>query len=150
MATYGSINVSLRDYKGKTASVKVIVPEDKATLANGLLVAAFLEDYSCAAVTGYGVSVDYTDTTITGKYDRVLQALKLLYKNADGKQVRFSIPAPKDGNVNDDQEPDSDVAEDVKDLLVSIGASSAFVYEGGGLKSRLPSKEARSTQLTGV
>ena len=150
MATYGTLTSTVQDYKGKTATVKVIVPAAKATLANAKKIAEFLEDYSCAAVVGYGVALGYSDDTITGKYDRVLQSLTLLFENADGRSVRFSIPAPKDGNVNDDQEPDSDVPEDVKDLLVAVGASTSFIYNGGGLKSRLPNKDARSKVMTGV
>lgn len=150
MAVYGTLVCTLTDYKGKSANVKVRVPAAKATLANAKTLAEFLEDMSAAAVSGYGVTLGYVDTCIEGKYDRVLQSLVLLFENADGQAIRFSIPAPKDGNVNDDQEPHPDVPEDVKDLLVGIGASSSFIYNGGGLRSRLPNKDARSKEMTGV
>lgn len=151
MATYGTLSVSLQDYKGKTATAKVRVPEAKATQTNAKKVADFLKTHSDAKVTTYGASKDYSgDSTDTGKYDRVLQRLELLYEDSNGSGKRFSIHAPRDEDVNDDQEPDSDLAEDVKDLLVEIGAGSGFTYNGGGLKSRMPSKEARSKEMTGV
>lgn len=151
MATYGTLTVSLEDYKGKTATPRVRVPEAKATLANAKKVAEFLETHSDARVVSYGASKDYSgDSTDTGKYDRVLQRLELLFEDGDGNSKRFSIHAPRDEDVNDDQEPDSDLAEDVKDLLVDIGAGSAFTYNGGGLESRKPSKQARAKVMTGV
>lgn len=151
MSAYGSLNVSVQDYKGKTAPVKVRVPVKKATLANAKKVAEFLKTHSDAMVVTYGASIDYSgDSTDTGKYDRVLQRLGLLYEDSDGNSKRFSFPAPRDEDVNDDQEPTSDLAEAVKDLLVAVGAGSGFVYNGGGLKSRMPSKEARAKEMTGI
>lgn len=147
----GTLSVSLQDYKGKGATAKVRVPEAKATLANAKKVADFLKTHSDARVVTYGASKDYSgDTTDTGKYDRVLQRLEFLYEDSDGNSKRFSIHAPRDEDVNDDQEPTSDLAEDVKDLLVDVGAGSGFSYNGGGLKSRMPSKEARAKEMTGV
>lgn len=151
MATYGTLTASLEDYKGKTATARIRVPEAKATQANAKKLADFLKVHSDAKVVSYGASKDYSgDSTDTGKYDRVLQRLELLFEDGDGKSKRFSIHAPRDEDVNDDQEPDSDLAEDVKDLLVAVGAGSNFTYNGGGLESRKPSKQARAKVMTGV
>ena len=146
----GCLTCTVEDYKGKNATVKVIVPDAKATLANGKILAAFLEDHSCAKVTGYGATVGYSDSVVSGKYDRVLQSLTTLFENSDGKSRRFSIPAPKDEAVDVDQEPSSDFAEDCKDMLVSIGALTSPTYMGGGMVSRTPNKEVRKKVLTGV
>lgn len=151
MAVYGVLTATVQDYKRKSAVSKIVVPEAKATLANAKILAEFLKTHSDAKVVTYGASKDYSgDSVDTGKYDRVLQRLSLLYEDGDGKSKRFSIPAPRDEDVDDDQEPSSDLAEDVKDLLVGVGAGSDFTYNGGGLKSRLPSKESRAKVMTGV
>lgn len=145
------LSCTVEDYKGKSAVVKVQVAAASATPAKAKTLADFIKDHSDAKVTGYGVSLDYSgDSTSSGKYDRVLQTLSLLYEDQSGKSRRFSIPAPRDEDVNDDQEPDSDFAEDAKDLLVLIGAVTSAAYMGGGLKSRMPSKESRAKVLTGV
>lgn len=146
-----AITCTVQDYKGATSTVRVIVGTANATPAKAQDLANFIATHSDAKVIGYGVALDYTgDSTDSGKYDRVLQSLRLLYEDQDGKARRFSIPAPRDEDVNVDQEPDSDVAEDVKDLLVALGAGTAFTYNGGGLDSRMPPKNARAKVMTGV
>jgi len=150
MAKLGRLTVTVTDYLGKSASVQVTVPESKATLANAKALASWMENHTAAAVSGYSATVPYEDSCIAGKYDRVLQRAEMLFENQDGRQVRFSIPAPKDNQFNDDQEVESDVPKDVIDLLIQVGAGSAFVYNGSGLKSRLGSKESRAKKLTGV
>lgn len=143
--------MSLEDYKGKSGQVRVEVPLAKATDANAKKLADHLKTHSDARVTSYGISKDYAgDSVDAGKYDRCLQRLEFLYEDQDGRSRKFSYPAPRDEDVNVDQEPDSDVAEDTKDLLVSIGAITSWVYGGGGLRSRLPKRGARSTATTGV
>lgn len=146
-----SLSCTVEDYKRQTATVRVTVPAASATPANAKKLADFIKGQSDARVVGYGVALDYTgDSCDSGDYDRVLHTLTLLYEDQDGKARRFSIPAPSDESLNDDQEPESDLAEDVADLLKAIGAIKSVTYNGGGLKSRLPSKEARSKARTGV
>jgi hypothetical protein len=139
--------VTVQDYKGKTAVARV---NGVTTIANAKKVADFLKGHSDAKVVAYGISLDYSgDDTSSGKYDRVLQGLKFSFEDQNGKTRYFTIPAPRDEDVNDDQEPESDVAEDVKDLLNSVGLKIA-TYNGGGLNSRLPSKESRAKVMTGI
>lgn len=145
----GAITVTVRDYKGKTATPRIIT--DKATVANAKKFADFLKTHSDAMVVSYGTSLDYSgDETDTGKYDRVLQSLHLMFEDEQGKTRKGSIPAPRDEDVNEDQEADSDFAEDYKDLLISVGAAKSLTYNGSGLTSRTPSAEARAKVLTGV
>lgn len=145
------LTCSVEDYKGQASTVRVAVALASATPAKAKDLADFLVTHSDARVASYGVTIDFGgDTTDTGKYDRVLQSLRFSYEDQDGKSRRFSIPAPRDEDVNDDQEPTSGLAEDVKDLLVSLGAGTAFVYNGGGLDSRMPPKNARAKAMTGV
>jgi hypothetical protein len=142
-----AISVTLQDYKGKTGVVTLDGPK---TLTNAKTLADFLKTHSDAKVVSYGVSLDYSgDDTSNGKYDRVLQRLKFSYEKTDGKNVTFSYPAPRDEDVSDDQEPTSGLAEDVKDLLNQLGVKIA-TYNGGGMVSRMPSKESRSKSMTGI
>lgn len=140
--------VTMKDYKGQTSTIRI---PGVTTLAKAKQIADWIKGHTDAAVVGYGVSMGYAgDSTDTGKYDRVLQALRLLFKDELGKTRSFSIPAPRDEDVNDDQEPISDLPEDVMDLLKAVGAAKTLTYEGGGLRSRLPRSEARSREVTGV
>ena len=152
MAEKGSLNVSLKDYKGQSGSMSIEVPKAKATLANAKKVADYAKTHSDARVVGYGASLKYAgDETDNGKYDRCLQRLEFNYESGDGSTRKLGYPAPRDEDVNDDQEPEGDVAEDFKDLLVSVGAlTNPVSYNGGGLKSRLPKSGARATEMTGV
>ena len=148
--TYGFITASVEDYKGKSATVKVRVPQASVTSANAEALADYIATHSDARVVGFGLSFEATgDSTNAGKYDRVLQRLVYLFEDGNGSSRRFSLPAPRDEDVNVDQEPDSDTAEDVKDLLVSFGLT-INAYNGGGLISRSPSKAERTKALTGV
>lgn len=152
MAEMGSLNVSLKDYKGKSGRMSFEVPKAKATIANAKKVAEYAQTHSDARVVGYGISVNFKgDETDRGQYDRCLQRLEFSYEDAEGNSRKLGYPAPRDEDVNDHQEPESDVAEDFKDLLVSVGVLVAPVaYNGGGLKSRLPKAGARATDLTGI
>lgn len=148
--TQGYLTCSVEDYKGKSATVKVRVPTAKCTIGNASILADYVKTHSDARVTSFGISQDAKgDKTNRGKYDRVLQKLVYLFEDANGNARRFSLPAPRDEDVDDDQEPDSDTAEDVKDLLNGFGLSIT-VYNGGGLGSRTGSKISRKRDLTGV
>ena len=148
--SFGFVTCSVQDYKGKSAIVKVKVPQASVTTAKAEELADYIATHSDARVTGFGLSFDAIgDEVDSGDYDRVLQRLVYLYEDSDGNPRRFSLPAPRDEDVNADQEPTGDTAEDVKDLLTSLGVSIA-AYNGGGLISRSPSKESRSKALTGV
>jgi hypothetical protein len=146
-----ALTCSVEDYKGATSTIRVLVGSANATVAKAKDLADFVATHSDARVVGYGVALDYTgDSTSAGKYDRVLQSLRFLFEDEAGKARRFSVPAPRDEDVNADQEPTGGVAEEVKDLLIALGAGTAFTYNGGGLDSRMPPKNARAKVLTGV
>ena len=148
--TQGYLTCTVQDYKGKSATVKVRVATAKCTIGNASALADYLKTHSDAKVTSFGISQDAKgDETDSGKYDRVLQSLVYLFEDSNGNTRRFSLPAPRDEDVNVDQEPASDTAEDVKDLLNGFGLGIT-TYSGGGLKSRTPNKDARSKALTGV
>jgi hypothetical protein len=151
MAATATISVNVKDAYGGIGRCSVTVPNSKATEANSKKVADFIKDHSDAKVMSYGYTKAFSgDSTDEGKYDTCQQRLTLLWQDGDGNSRRFGIPAPRDEDVNTKQQPTSDFAEDVKDLLNDIGAGSDWVYNGGGMNSRLPGSGARDTALTGV
>lgn len=143
--TYGYLTCTVRDYKGKTGVVKVRVPSAKATIPLAGELADLIEQRSDAAVVGFGLSLDAKGgETDSGKYDRVYQRLVYLFEDENGLSHRFSIPAPRDEDVNEDQEPDSESANDVGDFMETVGWPG-IVYHGGGLVSRSPRRGERAT-----
>ncbi len=146
-----SVSCTLRDYKGKSSIVTVDVT-GTPTLAKAKSLADFLTTHSDAQVIGYGISLNATvenDQCDAGKYDRVEQKLVFLFSEKDGGSRRFSIPAPRDEDVDVDQEGSSDVAEDINDLLKSLGATKENMrFNGAGLVSKMP--KIRKTVKTGV
>ena len=147
----GSISCTVRDYKGKQAVV-VVDRLAKPTLAQAKTLADFITTHSDAKVIGYAMSMSETvenDDCNAGKYDRVEQKLTFLYSCKDGSSRRFSIPAPRDEDVDTDQEGSSDMAEDINDLLKSVGATKENMrFNGAGLVSKMPKN--RKTVKTGV
>lgn len=146
-----SLSCTLRDYKGKVGIVTVDVA-GTPSMSNAKKLADFLTTHSDAQVIGYGISNNATvedDECDAGKYDRVEQKLVFLFSEKSGKSRRFSIPAPRDEDVDVDQEGNSDVAEDVNDLLKTIGATKENMrFNGAGLVSKLP--RVRKVVKTGV
>ena len=139
--------VTLEDSSGYLATIKV------SDITNGInsskAIADFLATHSDAKVVSYGISMAYVgDTTDEGKYDQVAQKMVCLFKDAaTRKPVRFSIPAVRDEDVTTKQQINSDVAEDVKDLL-QAQTGKTLVFRGGYLGSKKPGD--LDTTLTGV
>lgn len=146
-----SVSCTLRDYKGKTSIISVDVT-GTPTLSKAKALADFLIKHSGAQVIGYGCSQAATvenDECDAGKYDRVEQKLTFLFSEKDGSSRRFSIPAPRDEDVDVDQEGSSDLAEDINDLLKSLGATKENMrFNGAGLISKMPT--IRKVVKTGV
>lgn len=146
-----SVSCTLRDYKGKTSIVTVDVT-GTPTLAKAKTLADFLTTHSDAQVIGYNCSQSATvenDECDQGKYDRVEQKLVFLFSEKSGSSRRFSIPAPRDEDVDIDQEGSSDLAEDINDLLKTLGATKENMrFNGAGLVSKMPS--VRKVVKTGV
>lgn len=146
-----SVSCTVRDYKGKSATVSVDVT-GTPTLANAKKLADFVRTHSDAKVIGYGCSQNTTvedDSCDAGKYDRVYQKLVFLFSEKSGASRRFSLPAPRDEDVDVDQEGSADVAEDINDLLKTIGATRENMrFNGAGLVSKLAHE--RKVEKTGV
>ena len=147
----GSISCTVRDYKNRQGII-VIDRLTSPTLANAKKLADFIMTHSDAKVIGYGMSqtaIVENDECNAGKYDRVEQKLTFLFSEKNGSSRRFSIPAPRDEDVDADQEGSSDLAEDVNDLLKTVGATKENMrFNGAGLISKMP--KIRKTTKTGV
>ena len=147
----GSIYCTVRDYKSKQGIV-LIDRLTSPTLANAKKLADFIMTHSDAKVIGYGTCQSATvenDECDAGKYDRVEQKLTFLFSEKNGSSRRFSIPAPRDEDVDTDQEGSSDLAEDINDLLKTVGATKENMrFNGAGLISKMP--KIRKTTKTGV
>ena len=146
-----SVSCTLRDYKGKTSIVSVDVT-GTPTLTKAKALADFMTTHSDAQVIGYGASQNATvenDQCDAGKYDRVEQKLTFLFSQKSGASRRFTIPAPRDEDVDTDQEGSSDLAEDINDLLKTLGATRENMrFNGAGLVSKMP--KVRKVVKTGV
>lgn len=143
----GYLTCSVKDYKGQSATVKVRVATAQCTIGNASKLADYIKTHSDAKVTAFGISQDAKgDNTSAGKYDRVLQSLVYLYEDEEGNARRFSLPAPRDEDVDEDQEPDPVTAQDVQDLLNGFGLKLT-TYNGGGLRSRTGDSLSRKKTL---
>lgn len=151
---------TLQDFVGGTATVRLSRLGDAFTIGEAKKFAEFLKKKSEAAVVSYGITMVDNDVTETandateGAYDRVYQKLVLNFTDKnDNSSVRFTIPAPGDLAVDKYQEPETDLAEDVKDLIGELTSRvrGDLLYHGGGMVSRSPrKKERKSLKMTGI
>jgi hypothetical protein len=153
MAVNNYLVVSVVDFLGKSGKVQVRVAKNKATIKNAEDLSDFVKTHSDAKVVSYGARIGITgDAPDNGKYDRCQQRLKFLFKSSENASINFSYPAPRDEDVNERQEPESDVAEDVRDLLNGFGLNipDSGGYNGGSLTGKPYSASERERELTGV
>ena len=94
-------------------------------------------------------------TTLAGEhYDSVKQKCKLLYRDNDTTGRIFNrsvqIPAPNDNCFGANQEPKSDLGEDIADAIANSSTTERgnLQYMGGGLVSKL--NKRRQAVVTGV
>lgn len=152
--------VVVQDFVGGTARVTLSNLGDAFTIGEAKKFAEFIKAKSEAAVINYGITLTDNDVTETandatqGAYDRVYQKLVLNFTDKqDNDKIRFTIPAPGDLAVDKYQEPETDLAEDVKDLIGQITSRERgdLLYHGGGLISKSPKKnQRRSLTTTGI
>lgn len=149
-------SVTLEDYKGNRRTMSVSQVGSLSDVEN---IAKFLDDHSDARIVSHSITEtqiwsDNDSEASRGKYERVEQKLVLLFQDTgggeDNESVRFTIHAPSESSVNSDQEPESDLAEDVADLIAdnTTRERTDLRYNGGGLTSRIPRSRNKST--TGV
>jgi hypothetical protein len=144
--------VSVEDAWGKPGSCKVRVAKKYATMKKAETLKDFVKLHSDAKVTAYGARVGIEDTVDSGAYDAVQQRLGFNFKSSTNQAVKFSYPAPRDEDVGERQQPTSDVAEDVRDLLNGFGKNIPATggYNGGSMTGRPYKEDEREKELTGV
>lgn len=145
--TMGALTVSVKDFERDTGTVRVNVPVAEATLENAEALADFIATHSDAAVTGYGVNVDTTgEVAVSGEpYDKAHIRMVFLFEDANGGARRFSIPAPKKGGFQDNEQPTPELAGLVYEALNDIGLN-LVAYNGGYLYSK--GTRDRDTDIT--
>lgn len=105
----GSTTVTLRDYRGKTAKVHVVLTAaDAATLltAAGTFLTDLVACSNAVAARQTGLNENIEETVSYGaatQYASVEQKLVLTGLGADGRLHRLSIPAPAGALFNTDQ-----------------------------------------------
>lgn len=145
--------VTMRDAKGKTGVTSL---RKVGGLSDVEKIADWLKNHTDAQVIEYSYTESKKlsqddDKCSSGKYDRCEQRLILnFYDSSEGEQITFSYPAPRDEDLDEDQQPVSDVAEDVKDLIAATTTREGtdLLYNGGGLKSKMP--RLKKVATTGV
>ena len=118
----------------------------------------FIETHSDAKVVAYGVSevtlLDasglFADDTDKGSYDSIRQRMVFHFRDADtGKRLSFSIPAPRNEDMDADQQPKASVAKAVRDKIAELTSREAvdLHYLGGGLRSKVPPIDQRRKRV---
>jgi len=160
MAYFKTAWVVVKDFTGGTSRVTLSHIGDAFTMNEAKKFAEFIKDKSEAAVINYGITMTSREITETandateGPYDRVQQKLVLMYTDMqDNDKIRFTIPAPGSVKCVDKyQEPLTDLAEDVKDLIGNLTSRERgdLLYHGGGISGKVPRRDQRrSIETTG-
>lgn len=119
---------------------------------------SFIETHSDAKVVAAGISEVrlydasgvWADGTDKGNYDSIKQRLVFHFRDADtGRRFSFSIPAPRNEDLDADQQPKSTVAAAVRNKLAELTGREAadLHYLGGGLRSKVPTIENRRKKI---
>ena len=159
---FKSASITVLDRWGKFGKVTIKKFGDLLNLADLVTFKHGIEAHSDARVvaasvtetTLYDASGFFADGTDKGKYDSVEQKAKFIFKDAEtGGIVTFSLPAPREEDIDDDQQPKMSAATAIKNLIAAItdreGAN--LLYLGGGLESNIPnSPERRKTKDVSV
>ena len=160
--SFKSATITLLDRWGQTAKVTIkkfgdaLQINDLNDFKNGI------ETHSDAKVIAMSVTETtvldasgfFADNTDKGKYDSVEQKAKYIFKDADtGGIVTFSVPAPREEDIDDDQQPKIAAANAIKALIAEVTSREAadLLYLGGGLRSDVPpAQQRRKTKDTNV
>lgn len=150
--------IVVEDAFGQTGTVKLEHLGDALELNEIGNLKSFIEEHSDAKVIRYGVTKSAyinargwgADETDPGKYDSVAQRLKFNFMDQDGGFFSFSIPAPRDEDLSDNQQPKGSVAKAVLDKIAELTSREAddLHYLGGGLVSKVQKIELRSKKLS--
>lgn len=150
--------VKLQDAFGQTTTMQLENLGDAFEINEIGNLKSFIEAHSDAKVIAYGVSevtlLDasglFADDTDKGNYDSIRQRLIFHFRDADtGKRLSFSIPAPRNEDLDASQQPKPSVAAAVRNKIAELTSREAvdLHYLGGGLRSKVPPMEVRSKKI---
>lgn len=146
---FKSATITLLDRWGQTAKVKINKFDDGFSVGDLTQFKNGIETHSDAKVIAMAVTETtvldasgfFADNTDKGKYDSVEQKAKYIFKDADtGSITVLSIPAPREEDIDDDQQPKIAAANAIKALIAGVTSREAadLLYLGGGLESDVP------------
>lgn len=149
--------IVVEDSFGQTATMRLENLGDALEINEIGNLREFIETHSDAKVIRYGITKSAyinargwgSDETDPGKYDSVAQRLKFNFMDQDGGFFSFSIPAPRDEDLNDNQQPKGSVANEVLKKIAELTSreEADLHYLGGGLVSKMQKIELRSKKL---
>lgn len=150
--------VKVQDAWGQTTTMQLENLGDAFEINEIANLKDFIETHSDAKVVAYGVSevtlLDasglFADDTDKGSYDSIRQRMVFHFRDADtGKRLSFSIPAPRNEDMDADQQPKASVAKAVRDKIAELTSREAvdLHYLGGGLRSKVPPIDQRRKRV---
>lgn len=150
--------VKVQDAFGQTATMQMDQFGDAFELNELDNFKNFIETHSDAKVVAAGISEVrlydasgfFADDTDKGNYDSIKQRLIFHFRDADtGRRFSFSIPAPRNEDLDASQQPKPSVASAVRNKIAELTGREAadLHYLGGGLRSKVPPIEQRSKKL---
>ena len=150
--------VKVQDAWGQTTTMQLENLGDAFEINEIGNLKGFIESHSDAKVVAYGVSevtlLDasglFADDTDKGSYDSIRQRMVFHFRDADtGKRLSFSIPAPRNEDMDADQQPKASVAKAVRDKIAELTSREAvdLHYLGGGLRSKVPPIDQRRKRV---
>ena len=150
--------VKLQDAFGQTTTMQLENLGDALEINEIGNLKSFIETHSDAKVIAYGVSevmlLDasglFADNIDKGNYDSIRQRLIFHFRDADtGKRLSFSIPAPRNEDLDASQQPKPSVAAAVRNKIAELTSREAGDLHdlGGGLRSKVPPMEVRSKKI---
>ena len=150
--------IRVQDAFGQYALVKLDFLGDLLELNEIGNLKDFVETHSDAKVVAYVVSETtyldasglFADDTDKGNYDSIFQRLVFHFRDADGGRFSFSIPAPRNEDLDADQQPKASVAKAVRDKIAELTSREAadIHYLGGGLRAKVPPAEVRRKAIS--
>ena len=150
--------VKVQDAFGQTATMQMDQFGDLLEINELDNFRQFIETHSDAKVIAAGISEIrlydasgyFADGTDKGNYDSIRQRMVFHFRDAGtGRRFSFSIPAPRNEDLDADQQPKASVAKAVRDKVAELTGRVAvdLHYLGGGLRSKVPAIEQRRKKV---
>ena len=129
-------HITVQDKEKRMATIIVQGCKDSTSAQ---AIADFINTHSAAGVLQWKfIEGDmYESTPASGKYNSIDQQNLLLFTDAEGFSVRFSLPAPDESTLSAAQETTADFAGLVSALLHQHTSLPELAYNNGGLTAQI-------------